>query len=125
MTPLLSRLPASRGRGLRAARPLLALLLALSLLGCVTARPQRRTQPHPQLAPLWRDYAALADWRALAVAGNIRSNRWVAGAAAGHEVREEAEAEALAECRRRRAERRFQDECLLYAVGSEIVWTGP
>ena len=44
------------------------------------------------------------------------------GASGGHATREEAEAEALAQCRMRRGLRRLQTECVLYAVGDEIVW---
>jgi hypothetical protein len=63
----------------------------------------------------------MPDERALALAGDPEL-RWVAGASSGHASLQEAEQEALAECRRRRAQRRMQDPCRLYAVGDEIVW---
>jgi len=74
---------------------------------------------------VWHDYLALPEDRALAIAGDPRRDRWVTGASGGHVSRDEAEDAALIECRRRRAERRIQDACELYAVGDEIVWTGP
>jgi hypothetical protein len=46
----------------------------------------------------------------------------VSAASGGHATRERAEEEAIAQCRIRRAKRRMQAECLLYAVGDEIVW---
>lgn len=46
------------------------------------------------------------------------------GASGGHAKLEEAEAEALAQCRIRRAARRMQAACVLYAVEDEIVWRG-
>jgi hypothetical protein len=48
----------------------------------------------------------------------------VTGASGGHATREQAEAEALAQCRLRRAARRMQAACVLYAVQDEIVWGG-
>ncbi len=81
--------------------------------------------PHRELAPVWRDYRALPAQRALAVAGEFRRDRWVAGASGGHVLQGEAEAAALRECRRRRAQQRMQAACRLYAVGDEVVWPGP
>jgi hypothetical protein len=81
--------------------------------------------PHPNLAATWKSYRELPAERALAIAGDPRRTHWVAGASGGHGSRREAEAEALMECRLRRAARRMQDVCLLYAVGDEIVWAGP
>ena len=81
--------------------------------------------PHPDLARVWRGFVALPAERALAIAGDPRRDRWVTGASGGHATREEAETEALAQCRRRRALRRLQALCVLYAVGDEIVWQGP
>ena len=46
------------------------------------------------------------------------------GASGGHATRDDAEAEALSQCRMRRAMHRMQAECVLYAVGDEIVWRG-
>lgn len=95
-------------------------LILLLLSGCTTAR-----QPHRELAPVWRDYSVMPAERALAVAGELRHDRWVAGASGGHASRGAAEAEALRECARRRAQRRMQARCRLYAVGDEVVWPGP
>jgi hypothetical protein len=81
--------------------------------------------PHPDLAPAWRDFLALPAERALAIAGDPRRDRWVAGASGGHATRGQAEAEALFECRKWRGMRRLQAACTLYAVGDEIVWRGP
>jgi hypothetical protein len=81
--------------------------------------------PHPDLAAVWRDFLALPAERALAIAGDPRRDRWVAGYSGGHATRGQAEAEALLECRRRRGMSRMQAACVLYAVGDEIVWRGP
>jgi hypothetical protein len=89
------------------------------LSACASPSP-----PHHELAPIWRDYRALPAERALAIAGELRQDRWVAGASGGHASRGEAEAQALEECRKRRAQRRMQAPCLLYAVGDEVVWSG-
>ena len=95
-------------------------LLPLALLACVSDRA-----PHSQLAPIWRDYRALPDQRALAIAGELRQDRWVAGASGGHARRQDAAEGALGECRRRREQRRLQAPCRVYAVGDEVVWSGP
>ena len=94
---------------------------ALLLAACISDP----NKPHPDLARVWNAFLALPAERALAIAGDPRRDRWVTGASGGHESREEAEDGALAECRRRRAERRIQDACRLYATGDEVVWTGP
>jgi hypothetical protein len=80
--------------------------------------------PHPELVKVWRDYEALPLERALAIAGDPHRGRWVIGASSGHASLDRAEAEALAQCRMRRAKRRLQAACVLYAVGDEIVWRG-
>jgi hypothetical protein len=74
---------------------------------------------------VWGAYQKLPSERALAVAGDLRRDHWVAGASGGHATREEAEQAALSECRVRRGLRRMQAACRLYAVGDEIVWAGP
>jgi len=94
---------------------------ALLLLACASD-PR---SPHPDLARVWHEYQSLPTERALAIAGDPRRDRWVTGASGGRASREEAEEGALEECRRRRAERRLQDACQLYAVADEIVWEGP
>ena len=95
--------------------------MAALLLACVSDG----ASPHPNLAPTWRDFLTLPKERALAIAGDPRRDRWVAGASGGHATRGEAEADALLECQRRRGIRRLQAACTLYAVGDEIVWRGP
>src|SRR5262245_33692714 len=77
--------------------------------------------PPTELAELWRNYQALPAERALAVAGDPH-RVWVAGVAGGEPTPDEAEFAALAQCRQRRAARRLQVPCRLYAVGDEIVW---
>ena len=81
--------------------------------------------PDQSLAAVWRDYRKLPDQRALAIAGNLRQNRWVAGASGGHATIPEAEASALRECGVRRLRARAEAACQLYAVGDQIVWPGP
>jgi hypothetical protein len=60
----------------------------------------------------------------MAIAGDPGRDRWVTGASGGHATRQEAEDEALLQCRMRRAARRIQADCVIYAVGEEIVWRG-
>jgi hypothetical protein len=103
-----------------------ALLLstcAVVLSACARS-PSSPPSPHRELAPIWREYRDLPAERALAIAGELRHDHWVAGASGGHASRGKAEAQALEECRRRRAQRRMQAPCLLYAVGDEVVWPG-
>jgi hypothetical protein len=80
--------------------------------------------PHPDLAPVWRDFLALPEQRALAIAGDPGRDRWVTAASGGHATRAGAEVEALSQCQIRRGARRIQAECVLYAVGDENVWRG-
>src|SRR5262245_32220124 len=91
---------------------------ALAALGCAAGTPGA---PHPELAELWRSYQAMPAERALALAGDPH-RVWVAGVAGGEPTPDEAEFAALAQCRQRRAARRLQVPCRLYAVGDEIVW---
>jgi hypothetical protein len=87
------------------------------LSACASSPPA-----HAELAPVWRSYREMPAERALAIAGELRRDHWVAGASGGHASRADAEAAALAECSRRRAQRRMQAPCALYAVGDEVVW---
>jgi hypothetical protein len=100
------------------ARARLLACIALTVQGCAAPIPG---EPHAELASLWRKYQALPAERALAVAGDPR-RLWVAGLVGGEATRGEAEFGALAQCRQRRAARRLQAPCRLYAVGDEIVW---
>ena len=109
----------SRDSLFRAALPLVC--AAFAELACAST-PQRLD---PSLEKLWRDYERLADHRAIAVAGNFRNDRWVAGVSGGHATSADAEQAALEECRVRRLRQREQAMCRLYAVGEEIVWEGP
>jgi hypothetical protein len=101
-------------------RPVPALFFALlvAISGCQGGPPKTP----PEIAILWRDYSAMPDQRALAIAGELRRNRWVAGAAGGRETSAEAQSIALQECQVRRQRQRMQDPCRLYAVGDEVVW---
>ncbi len=75
-------------------------------------------------SPLWSEYASLPRPRALAIAGELRHNQWVAGASGGHATPSEAEAGALRECRKRRLERRIVAPCQIYAIDDQIVREG-
>jgi hypothetical protein len=112
--------PASFSPGAALGRGLAVAWTALLLLSCASDG----AAPHPDLAAVWRDFQALPPERALAIAGDPRRDRWVVGISAGHATRDEAETEALAQCRMRRALRRMQAACVLYAVGDEITWPG-
>ena len=98
-------------------RPVALAICVAALAACAGS-----STAHPELAPIWRDYGALPAERALAIAGELRHDQWVAGASGGHASRADAEAAALGECGRRRAQRRMQAPCRLYAVGDEVVW---
>ena len=113
--------PASLFPGVAHGRRIAVAGAAVLLLACASDG----TSPHPDLAPVWRDFLALPAERALAIAGDPRRDRWVAGASGGHARRSEAEAEAMRQCRVRRRTRRLQAACMLYAVADEIVWRGP
>jgi len=91
-----------------------------ALWACAIGPPR----PSHEFSRLWREYRELPDVRALAIAGELRRDQWVAGVAAGHASREQAEAGALEECRKRRLERRMRAPCLVYAVGDEVVRPG-
>jgi hypothetical protein len=93
----------------------------LLLVACAASGPA----PRPEFAQVWRRFLELPEERALAVAGDLRRNPWVAGISGGRATREEAEEAALAACHERRTLRRIQDACQLYASGDEIVWRGP
>ncbi len=99
---------------------LLFAFLTAASLACVDGYAPR---PHRGIEGLWRDFIALPRERALALAGNP-NGLWVAGAAGGEVSQEAAEETALAECARKRAARRLQVPCLLYATGEKIVWRG-
>ena len=98
--------------------PAVLACLALLALACRTSAGDG---PHAGLASLWRDYLEMPAERALAVAGDP-DGHWLGAASGGHRSRDEAEQTVLIECRARRAMRRMQAGCRLYAIGSEIVW---
>lgn len=102
-------------------RPAFSLSLALLAVGAAWACAATGPQPHRGVQRLWRQFLELPEERALALAGDPE-RVWVAGVSGGHEFRTDAEASALGECQRRRALRRLQAPCRLYAVGNEIVW---
>jgi len=93
---------------------------ALLLLACASEGPK----PPPSLTALWREFLSLPAERALAIAGDPRHGPWVGGASGGQATRDDAEAEAISRCLMRRAQRRMEAACVLYAVGDEIVWRG-
>ena len=82
-----------------------------------------RIPPHPGIDAIWRQYVELPRQRALAIAGDP-NGLWVGAAAGGAAAQTEASERALGECRRKRAQRRMQAPCLLYAVGDDIIWSG-
>lgn len=104
-------------------RPVLrrSLLLTGAVLLFAACATGSRTEPHPGIASLWRDFLNMPPERALALAGDP-DRAWVGAAGGGYASQIEAEESALAKCRRRRAARRMQAPCRLYATGREIVW---
>lgn len=111
--------PEARSWTLRSA----ALCAALLLLGACVGTPSDGP-PHRQLDALWAEYSELPGYRAIAIAGQLRSNRWVAGVTGGHASAEAARDVAMRECGKRRSQKRMQAPCQLYAIGDEVVWQG-
>jgi hypothetical protein len=105
----------------RDARRLALWLACAALLAGVACATGSRSEPHPGIESLWRAFLEMPPERALALAGDP-DRRWVGAAGGGHASQLEAEKSALAACQRRRAARRMQAPCRLYATGSEIVW---
>ena len=101
-------------------RRLAGIVVLAGLCSCAPGSPG----PEPGLTTAWRDYAAMPAERALAIAGDPGRKRWVTGASGGHSSSAAAERAALEHCRVRREARRMQEDCVLYAVGDEIVWRG-
>jgi hypothetical protein len=66
---------------------------------------------------------AMPSQRALAVAGEISRNRYVATASGGHESSADAQLDALAQCAESGSERGCRS-CRLYAIGDEVVCRG-
>jgi hypothetical protein len=92
----------------------------LLAIGCAA----KSAKPDDHLAAVWRDYRALPEHRALAIAGDLRRGVWLAGSSGGHATSADAEQAALRECGVRRLQLRAQAQCQLYAVGDQIVWQG-
>lgn len=106
----------------RRARAALLLLAAAGVGGCRSAAQpigvplRERTRWESE----WQSYQRLGAEKALALAGD-RQGQFVIGIAFGRATREEAVQAALDECAQRRADRRLDDACSLYAAGDEIV----
>jgi len=112
--PVCFALPRLRARALSG-------IAALLLASCASSGPSH----HRELDPIWREYSELPPVRALAIAGVLRNDRWVAGASGGHDSAAAAESMALEECRRRRQLRRMQADCRVYAIDDRVIWDGP
>ena len=68
----------------------------------------------------WKNYQRLRTLKALAVAGDL-NGVYVSGFAFAYPVQALANDEALENCEERRADRRVEQECRLYAVGNDRV----
>ena len=99
-------------------------IAALALLLLATACASDKATPQPELMRTWHEFLKLPPERAIAIAGDTRHGPWVTASSGGHETRDEAIAEALMRCQIRREAKRMQAACVLYGVGSEIVWRG-
>ena len=66
----------------------------------------------------WENFQRLRPLKALAVAGDL-DGVYVSGFAYAYPIQALANAEALENCDERRADRRIEQECRLYAVGNE------
>jgi hypothetical protein len=94
-------------------------LLALGLAACAGSQAPSRSS---SFESLWARYAEMPEPRALAIAGDPNTTRWVGSAASGHASEAEAEQQALAGCKKQRASRRLQVPCRLYAIGDFVIW---
>ena len=68
----------------------------------------------------WKNYQRLGSLKALAVAGDL-NGVYVSGFAFAYPVQALANDEALENCEERRADRRIEDACRLYAIGNDPV----
>jgi hypothetical protein len=106
---------------MRSNAPWVSLTLVCAALLAPACATKSRSEPHPGIGSLWRDFLEMPPERALALAGDP-DRVWVGAASGGHASQLEAEESVLAGCRRRRADRRMRAPCRLYASGGEIVW---
>ena len=102
----------------------IALVIVAALVVSACAASPRRSAHPLERTSLWMRYADLADARALALAGDP-DIFWVAGVAAGLDSAAEAQQEAMSACQQRRKQRRMKAQCMMYAVGSKVVWRRP
>ena len=68
----------------------------------------------------WKNYQRLGSLKALAVAGDL-NGVYVSGFAYAYPIQALADDEALENCEERRADRRIEDACRLYAIGDDRV----
>jgi hypothetical protein len=68
----------------------------------------------------WKNYQRLGSLKALAVAGDL-NGVYVSGFAYAYPIQSLANDEALENCEERRADRRVEDACRLYAIGDDQV----
>jgi hypothetical protein len=94
-------------------------VLVAVIAACAGWREQDR---HPlESSKLWKQYEALPDEKALAIAGDP-VGLWVGGAAGGYDTPTRARHAAIAQCKKQRIARRTQHPCLIYAKGLDVVW---
>jgi len=102
-----------------------ALAIALMLAGCSAKSPMGvALRSSTQFENEWGAYLKMAPSKALAVAGDVTSSH-VVGYAHDAASDELAAREAMAACEQRRADRRIEGACRLYAVNGEIVADEP
>ena len=75
----------------------------------------------PEFLKAFKDYAARPASKAIALALD-RNGRWSFGVIANHATQADADAEALAECTKNKAQSGIQENCRLYARGDKVVW---
>ena len=68
----------------------------------------------------WKNYQRLGSLKALAVAGDL-NGVYVSGFAYAYPIQALANDEALENCEERRADRRVEEECRLYAIGDDQI----
>lgn len=102
-----------------------AVLSACILGGCASwGRPiGMPMRSKTRFASEWKDYAAMAGFKALAVAGDV-DGLYVSGWTSEYCEQQRATADALRYCEQRRRDRRIAGECRVYAIGDEILRGG-
>src|SRR6185503_1363731 len=97
-------------------KTILALLIMTIFAGCARAPIGVPLPDRSRFQNQWKHYVRLQPHKAIAVAGSM-SGLYVAGYAFGYTSESDAMEAALADCELRRADRRIEDPCRMFAIG--------